>query len=219
MTTDRDIAELCAAIYLNPPASEWIQLELPPDGIAFGVKDLGTATALIFRGSDTLQDWLCDLEAVADPLEHAGLGPVHPGFFRGLPELKVRLEPILTTKPCIVAGHSLGAARASLFTGLMVLDNHAPARRICFGEPRPGFQQAADIIAKARGRSYCNGNGRAHDLVTDVPFTTWIEDYVHPSSLVPVCGTPKDEDVRRDALFAWHAIKLYAAATPDIAIN
>jgi hypothetical protein len=213
--TDRDIAELCANIYTAQSPGEWEQLELPPDGIAFGIKDLGPATALIFRGTKTLPDWLRDLEAFADPDEHADLGPVHPGFFEGLPELWDRLKTTLTKKPCIIAGHSLGAARASLFTGLMVLDDCPPLRRLCFGEPRPGFPQSGSIIAEVRGRSYRNGNGRAHDLVTDVPFTTWIEDYVHPTALVPVCWPPTDDDVQRDALFAWHSFTLYALAVPD----
>jgi hypothetical protein len=76
----------------------------------------------------------------------------------------------------------------------------------------------ASIIARARGRSYCNGNGRAHDLVTDVPFTTLIEDYVHPTPLVPICNPPTDADVQRDILFAWHAMTLYASVTPSFPI-
>ena len=130
-----------------------------------------------------------------DPLEHDGLGPVHPGFFAGLPELWDRLKNTLTNKPCVVAGHSLGAARASLFTGLMVLADHPPVRRLCFGEPRSGFPQSASIIAEVRARSFCNGNGRAHVLVTDVPFTTWIEDYVHATPLIPISVPPSEEDV------------------------
>jgi hypothetical protein len=99
-----------------------------------------------------------------------------------------------------------------------VLDGKPPVRRLCFGEPRPGFPQAAGIIANVRSRSYRNANGRAHDLVTDVPFTTWIADYVHPRPLAPICAPPSDADVQRDILFAWHAMRLYASATPDIPI-
>jgi hypothetical protein len=216
--TDRDIANLCADIYLSPDPVSWSLLELPADGIAFGIKDFGPAVALIFRGSITLVDWLRDAETVADPFVHSGLGPVHPGFFEGLPELWARLRPRLTAKPCIVAGHSLGAGRASLFTGLMALDSHPPVWRLCFGEPRPAFPQAATIIAKVRGRSFCNGNGRAHDLVTDVPFTTWIEDYVHPTPLVPVCAPPTDKDVQRDVLFAWHSMTLYDTVAPGVTL-
>ena len=93
-----------------------------------------------------------------DPLEHDGLGPVHPGFFAGLPDLWDRLKNTLTNKPCVVAGHSLGAARASLFTGLMVPADHSPVRRLCFGEPRSGFPQSdreqsatPSGVARARG--------------------------------------------------------------------
>jgi hypothetical protein len=219
MITDRDIANLCGAIYPGQPPVDWAVFEEPPEGIAFGLRDFGATLALIFRGTVTIWDWLRDLEALADPLEHAGLGAVHPGFFAGLPELWVRLKSRLLTKPCIIAGHSLGAARASLFTGLMVLDGYVPLRRLCFGEPRPGFRQAGSIIARAKGRSYCNGNGRAHDLVTDVPFTTFIEDYVHSTPLVPVSAPPTDADVRRDALFAWHSMTLYASVTPELPIT
>jgi Lipase (class 3) len=218
MTTEHDVAELCLAIYQEPQTVEWDELELPLDGVAFGIKNLDQSVALIFRGSVTLPDWLRDGEAVADPLEHEGLGPVHPGFFAGLPELWDQLKPVLIDRKCIIAGHSLGAARASLLTGLMVLDGCPPVRRLCFGEPRPGFPQAGTVIASVRGRSYCNGNGRAHDLVTDVPFTTWIEDYVHPTPLIPVCAPPSDADVQRDILFAWHAMALYASITPAIPI-
>jgi len=100
----------------------------------------------------------------------------------------------------------------------MVLDGNAPLRRVCFGEPRPSFPKAAGIIASVTGRSYRNGNGRAHDLVTDVPFTTWIEDFVHPTALVPVCAPPEDADVQKDAHFAWHSMALYASATPPVQI-
>jgi Lipase (class 3) len=202
MISEHDIAQLCLDIYQGQPA-QWDQLEVPPDGVAFGIKEFPEGIALIFRGSATLQDWLRNAEAIADPSAHQGLGPVHPGFFAGLPELWTRLKPRLTQKPCIVAGHSLGAARASLFTGLMVLDGKPPVRRLCFGEPRPGFPQAAGIIANVRSRSYRNANGRAHDLVTDVPFTSWIEDYVHPDA---ACSDLRAAKRRRRA--ARHFLRL-----------
>lgn len=219
MVSERDVANLCRDIYPGgAPPSAWDLLEVPETGIAFGLKDFGNAVAVIFRGSTTITDWLRDAEAVADPFEHAELGPVHPGFFAGLPELWARLKPRINNKPCIVAGHSLGAARASLFTGLMIVDNQPPVRRLCFGEPRAGFPKAAQIIANVRGRSYFNGNGRAHDVVTDVPFTTFIEDYVHPTPLIPVTAPPTDADVMELLIFAWHPMPLYASVTPDIPI-
>jgi hypothetical protein len=84
MITDHDIAALCADIYSPEPQAMWTQRVLPFDGVAYGIKDFETAVALVFRGSATLNDWLRDAEAVADPLDHGELGPVHPGFFQGL---------------------------------------------------------------------------------------------------------------------------------------
>ena len=47
---------------------------MPPDGVAFGIKEFPEGIALIFRGSATLQDWLRNAEAIADPSAHQGLG-------------------------------------------------------------------------------------------------------------------------------------------------
>jgi hypothetical protein len=41
---------------------------------------------------------------------------------------------------------------------------------------------------------------------------------VHPRPLASICAPPSDADVRRDILFAWHAMRLYASATPVIPI-
>src|SRR5215470_16592820 len=85
-------------------------------------------------------------------------------------------------------------------------------------EPRSGFPQSAGVIAKVTARSFCNGNGRAHDLVTDVPFTTWVEDYVHATPLIPICSPPSEEDVEQYLIFAWHPMALYASGTPPVPI-
>src|SRR4029077_2589896 len=77
MVTEHDIAALCLGIYPGQPPIEWDEVELPDDGIAFGLKSFDTVTAVIFRGSVTLADWLRDGETVADPLEQ------HPRCFRG----------------------------------------------------------------------------------------------------------------------------------------
>ena len=58
MITDRDIAQLCLDIYAG--AGQWDQADLPADGIAFGVKDLGSVIALIFRGTASLNDFVHD---------------------------------------------------------------------------------------------------------------------------------------------------------------
>jgi len=50
MVTEHDIAALCLGIYPGQPPIEWDEVELPDDGIAFGLKNFDTVTAVIFSG-------------------------------------------------------------------------------------------------------------------------------------------------------------------------
>ena len=136
----------------------------PPSGISLRCRRMvwRLASRNTPKGS---RCWLRDAEAIADPSPHEGLGPVHPGFFAGLPELWTRLKPRLTQKPCNVAGHSLGAARASLFTGLMVLDGKPPVRDCALASPGPASRRppassqmcaAAPVAMPMAGRTICS---------------------------------------------------------------
>ena len=180
MISEHDIAQLCLDIYQGQPA-QWDQLEVPPDGVAFGIKEYPEGIALIFRGSATLQDWLRNAEAIADPSAHQELGPVHPGFFAGLPELWTRLPAAIDAKALYrrrpqprrrarFAVHRVDGARRQAAGATTVLWRAPP--RLPAG--RRHHRKCAGTRSYRR-----NANGRAHDLVTDVPFTSWIEDYVN----------------------------------------
>jgi hypothetical protein len=215
LPSDAGVAALCNAIYAYPgfPRIGFDHLEAPDqdDGVCWGLKKLGDIDCLVLRGSVTPQDWLRDFAALANPFAHIALGPVHPGFLAGMEAAWAAMKPRLGRK-VIVAGHSLGAGRAAILTGLMVLDGRAPLTRLTFGEPRPGFPQLAKLIDRVPARSYRNGNGVAYDLITDVPIAIGIEDYVHPCHLSDVCEEPGPNWTRRWGVFAWHAMPLYLAA-------
>jgi hypothetical protein len=49
-------------------------------------------STLSVGGPREKQILLRDAEAVADPLDHGALGPVHPGFFEGLQDLWTKLK-------------------------------------------------------------------------------------------------------------------------------
>jgi hypothetical protein len=176
------------------------------------------ADVIVFRGSTTLQDWLRDAEAVANPVESAGLGPVHPGFNAGLTavwqELMARRAAGQLSPRVVVTGHSLGAARATLMTGYLVQGGAAPIARYVFGEPRPGFARLAEIIKDVPAFSYRNGDNAedpsGFDLVTSVPFRFFPELYVHPSPLIDVRADPPATD--EWGVFRWHHIQLYCDA-------
>jgi hypothetical protein len=115
--------------------------------------------------------------------------------------------------PLFVAGHSLGAGRASILCGLAVVAGLVPVGRVVFGEPRPGFQKLADLIVSiGESRSYRNGKPGTfeHDLVTDVPYRIGPYQYMHPTSLLDVSALPPPLD--EWGIFSYHHMLLYVQA-------
>jgi hypothetical protein len=76
--------------------------------------------------------------------------------------------------------------------------------------------QLAKLIADIPARSYRNGNGIAHDLITDIPFAIGPENYVHPRPLTDVSEDPDEYWTQHRGIFAWHAMPLYLRAVEKI---
>ena len=163
----------------------------------------------MLRGSQTFIDWWRDFDAWADPFHKLQLGHVHPGFLIGMEQVWTEAKPLIGTK-VVVCGHSLGASRADILCGLMVLDGHAPIARIAIAEPKPGFADFAAIIAAVPSVAFCNGDDDGHDLITDSPLSFPPEEYVHPTALTRVKSSPPPND--KLGIFAYHHWYLYAAA-------
>ena len=209
MITDKDLAGLCGDIYTSPLAFDHLDLG-DDDGVCWALKKLDGYDAIVFRGSVTFQDWIRDLRAAPIPTR---LGSVHAGFYDGMEKAWAEVRA-LHTQPLMITGHSLGAARAAILTGLASLDNTAPVVRVVFGEPKPAFLDLAKIIQYTPGRSYRNGNNRHHDQVTDAPISFPPFQYVHPTPIITVTEAPTGDLFSRLGIFAWHHIDLYEAATP-----
>lgn len=218
---DADIISIILDLYTYPdrPPAKWDYLdEGLDDGVCWAVKRVDDFDIVVFRGSTTLEDWRRDFQAMANAFDTSVLGPVHPGFLRGMSHVWSDLKPLLRVdaKP-VVCGHSLGAARASIMAALMIVDNRPPVARVVFGEPRPGFAKLASIVSKVPGRSYRNkGPYRRRDIVTDVPFNIGYQAYVHPTPLIDVYAPPLPSD--KWGLFAWHHIELYSQAINSLPI-
>jgi Lipase (class 3) len=216
--TDFDIAALCAGIYATPGTPPVVWDHFDPGGdddICWALKRFPGLDVIVLRGSITLQDWLLDLRADAVP---SPLGMVDSGFYAFMPEMWQDAKPMLTQPRVVVAGHSLGAARAAILCGLMTLDKMPPVARVVFGEPKPGFVELAKIIEGTTGRSYRNGDATHHDLVTDVPFSFPPLQYVHPTPIIPITVEPPADTFSSLGVFAWHHASLYAKGAPAIAI-
>jgi hypothetical protein len=90
---------------------------------------------MVFRGSTTFEDWVRDLRA--QPVE-TRISAVHLGFHLGIEKVWRQAQPLLSS-PAIATGHSLGAARPAISTGLMAQDGAPPTARVVFGEPSQGL--------------------------------------------------------------------------------
>jgi hypothetical protein len=219
---DRDIAALCCGIYAydGGPTVAWDYFDRgEDDGVCWAVKRVRDVNVIVFRGSTTLEDWKRDAEAFADPFDDDDIGPVHPGFNQGLLKVASEADAHGFLRNFIVTGHSLGAGRASIFTGYVTWNKKPPLSRVVFGEPRPGFQQLADVIKDVPGRSYRNGSGDGlhYDLVTGVPFSCWPELYVHPTRLTDVTAPPAPDDTWGP--FSWHHMQLYVSALTTVSTS
>lgn len=211
MPTDAEIAALCALIYQpNSIVTGFDYFDAGmDDGVCWALKRLDGFDVIVFRGSLTLQDWLRDFRALAVPV--TGIGHVHAGFCEGMAKMWAEASGKIQ-QPVIVTGHSLGAARADVLAAMMVAENKAPKARIVLGEPKPGLMDFAAMVGNSPGRSYRNGNGFHHDLVTDVPFSFPPEEYVHPTEVIPVCCEPTGDMFAQLGIFAWHHAPLYVKA-------
>ena len=205
---DAEIATLCARIYDTKAAFVHFD-EGVDDGVCWALHRTDDVDMIVFRGSVTFQDWVRDLIAVAVPTR---IGTIHAGFWLGMENTCSEVQSLTIGRNVIVAGHSLGAAHASIMTGLLVDSGIAPMARVVFGEPKPGMKDAARIIRSVPGRSYRNGDNLHHDLVTDVPFSFPPAEYVHPTPIIPVSCEPSDDLFEQLGVFAYHHIELYQTA-------
>lgn len=206
---DALIASFCGMIYHPLALVKFDHFDAgEDDGVCWALKRLPGFDVVVLRGSVTSLDWIRDLRALA---RKTRVGHAHIGFHAGMEHVWKDLRPLIS-QPCIVTGHSLGAARATVLTALMAADGAPPVARVVFGEPKPGLIDLADIVRTVPGRSYRNGDDVHHDLVTDVPFSFPPLQYVHPTKIIPVCARPHEDEFIQNGVFAWHHIELYEAA-------
>lgn len=192
-------AEMAQQIYAGP-SSFWDHY-FDHDQIVIGVKQLGSVSLVVFRGSATPLDWLRDLKAM--PIKHPKLGYVHKGFFECMDDDIIQeLSPTLGPN-IVITGHSLGAAHAWAASALLHLAGFKIAQVTVFGSPRPGFKQLRDIITAtgAQNTSYRN----LLDPVTYVPdlFNLYV---------APVPYSVVREEPRIGAPATDHLIEYYVTA-------
>ena len=215
MNLSQDAATLCYGLYQYPdsPVIGWDYRDdgSGSDGVVWAAVRLNGLLWCVLRGSVTQTDWQRDFFALTDPFLHDDLGPVHPGFYKGLPLVCDRLLSLAKPGERLgVTGHSLGAGRSWLLSGLLTTRYHAPVCRRAFGEPHSSGDNLFLInTAIADDLSYRNVGGEPCDwedvdLVTTVP--PWFNRPKFTDLVVqPIAGDPWGP-------FKYHHMCLYAGA-------
>ena len=137
-----------------------------------------TEMALVFRGTEPKEfsDIKADLNAIQRDSK-SGKGDVHTGFATEVDKIfeKLRLPDIIQ-KDFYIAGHSLGAAMATICAHRLQ-DKYNIKCIYTYGSPRAGDSGFVKSLKVPHYRVRNN-----NDLVTKVPF--WIMGYRHHGKLV-----------------------------------
>lgn len=144
------------------------------------VRQTAAGLVVAFPGSDNAACWEVDFDA--EPVDVAGAGKVHGGFWRAWQAISVDVLAAVAGRPVTLVGHSLGGALAIMAAIEMTVSGNAPAGVYGFEPPRvsPGPDIAA-LLAHVPVTLYRNGN----DIVPTLP-----PDWQHAAALIAI-GTPE----------------------------
>lgn len=212
------LCKLCEFAYLEKPslqrafdAGKTDLLESPiyiendkssNDGQAFIGKLSETDACLIFRGTESMRDWLTDLNIVRVRMDIRGVPDnerpkVHAGFLRQYRTLDQQIISTLremSPQTIFIAGHSLGGALATIAS--VALKAEFPKSQICcytFGSPRVGNAKFATMFEQS-----VHVSERFADQNDPVPTTPFSWRFMHVSGLSLICSSEEECWVERE---------------------
>jgi triacylglycerol lipase len=166
---------------------------------------------LVFRGTLTVKEWVRNVSMSLSPYLLPKHGNVHGGFLETYDsirnEIKEALSQINHRAGIYVAGHSLGAALATL--ALPDIETEMKTKVTCvytFGSPRVGD----DTFVKSYNSKFGNRSFRivnTSDIVTSIPFPAPIMGRI--GGYFSHVDTPIDINVQREDLEENHKMKTY----------
>lgn len=172
-----------------------------------------SAIVVSFRGSESIQNWISNLDAILTDYPPCSGCRVHKGFYRAeqssvnavISEVKT-LKQKYPSYSVVVTGHSLGAALATLVSVDLKAAGLGPVRVFTFGSPRVGNTEFAEWYSA----TIADHSRVTHhkDLVVHSPmherFTHVNGEWYEPSDAVPVGLDPCSGYEDKDCSYQWH---------------
>jgi hypothetical protein len=168
---------------------------------------------VVFRGSESMSNWISNIDAVLTDYPLCSGCSVHKGFYdaqKGASaDVRSQVKALREKFPSyslMVTGHSLGAALATLTAADLQDAGLGPVRMFNFGSPRVGDTDFANWFS-----SYVPDHYRVthhKDIVVHSPmherFTHINGEWYEPDNSVPVqlIGCSGNED--KDCSYQWH---------------
>jgi triacylglycerol lipase len=213
------LAELCRLIYrqqsdevkdAKPPTRQQVLDKVGLDEVEFFneggteaalIKTKGSRAvkfaALVFRGTTDLEDWLTDVTVI--PEGWAGQGFIHEGFAEALKLVWAKITASLDKNvpsdcPLFIAGHSLGAALATLAASL-----RQPRALYTFGSPRVGDDDFGATLSGGNVFRVVNNRDVVPTVPPPLPFhhVGELHYITHDGGMLV---NPDDDTVARDRL-------------------
>ena len=125
---------------------------------------------LVFRGTNSFESWLSNLNAIQTPWDEGGM--VHAGFKNEFCKIWPELDEALSEISCPIfyTGHSLGGALATL-----AASKRPPQAVYTFGSPRVGDPVFAESLRPVSIYRIANNS----DIVTGLPPSRIPFDFCH----------------------------------------
>jgi triacylglycerol lipase len=156
--TPRDYALLAQAAYDDPP-----DIGKADSASRAIVRQTACGLVVAFRGSDDLDSWIHNLDAV--PVSVPGMGDVHRGFYQAWQAIADQVIAAIGDKPVTLTGHSLGAVLSIFAAASLTLIGKPPVAVFAFEPPRASFDLTLrNLLAKVPLHLWRHGL----DLVTNL---------------------------------------------------
>jgi len=207
MISHLQLAQLSSDIYDESKNSQWDSYHCE-NGVVWALKRIGAVDCYIFRGSDSIEDWIVDLEAL--PIYVIGLGFVHSGFYEFMVGVAECVKILSNGRSICLGGHSLGGARPQMVAAILTKDGVKVSQVTTFGAPRIGFSKVCDSLSGVDCTVYVNGRDPVPQVPRIIPFWT------HPGNIVALNEKPSSNEVLD---IGWHSIDLYVKGVKKLILS